>query len=328
MSHLKTKIRNTYYSQRKLFRKTIYGNCAVLLYHRVTDLKTDPQLLAVNPTNFDNHISLLKKKYTLLHVDQFYDLLSKQKKFPKNSILITFDDGYADNYIEALPVLEKYNAQALFYISTGTLNTTNEYWWDAMERIILLSDVNFVADNFELNGLQFELADLNSVKKNSLYESILPILRNMPSSNREEKIAILSHLFNSVKGRETHRAMTFDELKRMSESRSAIIGAHTHLHPSLASLTYEQQLDEIQLSKSILEKIINKPVKHFSYPFGKISDFNLETIAICKKTGFDMVAANYPELVDKKSNLYSFPRFLVRDWSIERFEKELDNFFN
>lgn len=328
MSIIKSKIKTIFLNVQKKYQKVFYGNCAVLLYHRVTNLVNDPQLLAVSPVNFDAQISFLKNKYTLITVDEFQYHLEHKKKFPKNAVLLTFDDGYADNYLEALPVLEKYKVQALFYISTGTLNTDKEFWWDAMERIILLSATQPSVDSFELNKRVYCLKNLDSEKRYRLYESLLIELRRMPSEKREREIEILASLFKSEQGRETHRAMTFEELKKMQRSKSAMIGAHTHLHPSLGALTFDEQFKEIKTSKKIIEEVTGEKVIHFSYPFGTHIDYNNDTIKIVKQLGFKMTAANYPAMSHKHSNIFRFPRFLVRNWNEEEFKKNMKAFFS
>lgn len=328
MSILKSKIKTTFLNVQKKYQKVFYGNCAVLLYHRVTRLENDPQLLAVSPENFDAQISFLKNKYTLITVDEFQYHLEHKKKFPENAVLITFDDGYADNCLEALPILEKHKVQALFYISTGTLNMDQEFWWDAMERIILLSATQPSIDSFELNGTVYSLKDLDPERRFGLYESLLPKLRRMTSEKRDEKIAMLASLFKSEQGRGTHRAMTFDEFKKMQRSKSAVIGAHTHLHPSLGALTYDEQFKEISTSKKIIEEVTGEKVIHFSYPFGTHQDYNSDTIKIVKRLGFKMTAANYPAISHKHSDIFRFPRFLVRNWNADEFEKNMKEFFS
>jgi peptidoglycan/xylan/chitin deacetylase (PgdA/CDA1 family) len=328
MSILKSKIKTTFLNVQKKYQKVFYGNCAVLLYHRVAHLENDPQLLAVSPENFDAHISLLKNKYTLITVDEFQFHLEHKKKFPENAVLITFDDGYADNFLEALPVLEKHKTQALFYISTGTLNTEKEFWWDAMERIILLSATQPSVDSFELNGSVYGLKDLNPEKRCRLYESLLPELRRMTSEKRDEKIVLLTSLFKSEEGRGTHRAMTFDQFKKMRMSKSAVIGAHTHLHPSLGALTYDEQFKEINTSKKIIEELTGEKVIHFSYPFGTNQDYNSDTLKIVKQLGFKTTAANYPAISHKHSDIFCFPRFLVRNWNTDEFGKNMKKFFS
>jgi peptidoglycan/xylan/chitin deacetylase (PgdA/CDA1 family) len=327
MSTIKGKIKKVVSYAQKKYQKVFYGSCAVLLYHRVTQSQTDPQQLSVTPANFNAHLEHLKNNYHLLTIKEFQYYLENKKKFPKKSVLITFDDGYADNYLEALPILEKHTAQALFYIATGTLNTDVEFWWDAIERIVLLSDHKTEEEKYVLNGVEYNLSGLDNTKRFELYEQLLPALRVMNSSLREEKINELGRIFNSSQGRASHRAMTFEELKKMDLSNAAVIGAHTHLHPSLGALTYEEQLKEIETSKNILEQHLNKKITHFSYPFGTIKDFNADTLDIMKKMNFQLVAANIPYLVHKNTDQYSFTRFLVRDWNSGEFEKQMQSFF-
>lgn len=310
----------------KRYHHALYGSCRVLLYHRITDLETDPQSLAVSPANFDDHLGLLAQNYSVLSIADFEDILRDRKRFPANSILITFDDGYADNYLEALPILEKHKQQALFYVSTGTLETGEEYWWDAVERIVLLSEDEASENSIDVNGETFSLAPLDSASRTELYESLLPKLRRMPSEPRNVIIAKLAAVLRSEQPRGTHRAMTYEELSKMAESSSAVVGAHTHLHPSLGALSYQDQVDEIRQSKETLENELQCPITHFSYPFGTVRDFNEDTLSIVREQGFEFVAANYPDVVNKQSDRFRFPRFLVRDWGVEEFKKNLKSF--
>lgn len=319
-------LRKYYGSLRKRYHKALYGSCRVLLYHRVTDLETDPQLLAVSPAHFDAQLGYLSREHTVLTIAEFENILRNKKRFPAGAILISFDDGYADNYLEALPILEKHKLQALFYVSTGTLETNNEYWWDAVERIVLLSDQQASESEIEINGEVFSLAPLDDASRSKLYESLLPKLRRMPSAPREEIIRKLEAIFGSEQPRPTHRAMTHEELKQMECSDAAVIGAHTHLHPSLGALDVEDQLAEIEQSKKILEKELGRAITHFSYPFGTVRDYNEDTLKVVRELGFEFVAANYPDVVNKHSHPLKFPRFLVRDWGLDEFKSHLKSF--
>ena len=302
------------------------GSCMVLLYHRVADFTTDPQLLCVTPENFEIHLKLLKDNYNVLTAEEFSEHLSKKKPFPRKSVFITFDDGYADNCINALPILEKYSLQALFYIATGLIGTNKEYWWDEMERIFLLNENAPSGYSYEINEKEYPIYNADSGQKLKLYEQLLGVLRNMDSTTRDEHISQLSILFNAPDPRKSHRAMNPEELKIMSASGSAVIGAHTHRHPSLGALSYEEQHKEISTSKEFLEKATGKIIRHFSYPFGTSNDYNSDTIEICRELGFDLVAANYPSVVTIHCNKFAFPRFLVRNWDEKTFLSQLKSF--
>lgn len=325
-SMIRNRIRNTLNYFRRKYDKLFHGNCLVLLYHRVTELDYDPQLLSVTPDHFDKHLNYLRQHYRVLTIQEFAHHLQNQIRFPKNAVLITFDDGYADNFLEAVPLLEKYNMQALFYVATGTLGTSNEYWWDAIERIVLRNTIQPNVKKFILHEHQYDLRNLTNEKRKTLYENLLPVLRRMSSSAREEKISELARIFQSEKGRASHRAMTFEELKQMHGSKAAVIGAHTHLHPSLAAIDYASQREEISTSKRILEEELGNEIKHFSYPFGTILDYNADTLRVVRELKFDLVAANYPEAVTRVSNPLAFPRFLVRDWDETTFAFQMKSF--
>lgn len=312
---------------KKRFITLRYGSCAVLLYHRVVDLNTDPQLLSVSPANFEKHLIILKSKYKILSVSEFENLISSSKRFPKNSVVITFDDGYIDNYVQALPLLEKYEVQAIFYITTGNIGNNREFWWDELERLFLLSTPILNSLIIETNNKSFNIINSNSINNESIYNQLLPILRSISVPERNEIIYKLTTQFNPPPPRISHRSMNIDELKKFSKSPSVVIGAHTQNHPSLAALSESDQLFEIETSKIFLEKHTEQSINHFSYPFGTVKDYNSTTEAICTKVGFKYVASNYPFLVNAKTSKYNFPRFLIRNWEENQFEKAIISFF-
>lgn len=325
VDNVKTLIRNQLNGFRKAADIASNGACMVLLYHRVSDYVTDPQLLCVTPENFDKQIKYLVEKYNVLSVEEFYSIISKNEKFPEKSVLITFDDGYADNLTFALPILEKYSAQALFYICPGNFETDTEFWWDEVERHILLSSEFPEAFNLEIAGRKVTSSkDKNERLK--LYNELLPVLRSMEFRMRDEVIASIAAMTGNSLPRKSHRSMTWAELKAMVKSPSAVIGAHTIHHPSLAVCTPENQKHEISFSKMIIEEKLNLSVEHFSYPFGTRSDFNETTQKIVKECGFKMAAANFPYIANRKSDKYAFPRFLVRDWEMSEFIPKLKSF--
>src|SRR4030095_3041209 len=103
MNSKKRSIKQIGYSLVTNFFSTITGSCPVLLYHRVCKLNNDHLLLSVTPDNFYEQVAHLKKNFRILKADEFKDIVIRKRKFPPRSVLLTFDDGYADNYFNALP---------------------------------------------------------------------------------------------------------------------------------------------------------------------------------------------------------------------------------
>ncbi|HQV00052.1 MAG TPA: polysaccharide deacetylase family protein [Bacteroidia bacterium] len=323
LNKFKSAVKQQMLKARHYYDARLGGSCLMLLYHRVADLQTDPQQLAVHPQLFNEQMLFLKLNYNVLRIDEVAWHLNTKTKLPDKSVVISFDDGYADNYLEALPILELHHLPAVFYIATATLDTNAEFWWDEMERLLLLSKLPDTAQ-FEMHGLKLDLNDfeINRYKK---YETVLPILRKTAPEQRQEIINALQQIFGN-KTRATHRALTHYELRQFAKSKYVTIGAHTHNHPSLAALDYNLQLLEVEISKKILEDLLKQRIQHFSYPFGTKQDYNTNTLTICNQLQFKSVAANYPYIIHKNSDIFQLPRFLVRNWQLTAFKQQLHFF--
>lgn len=295
----------------------------VLLYHRVCSLDSDPQLLSVSPENFYDQVSYLKKEYALLTADEFADFVTRNKSLPPKSILLTFDDGYADNFKTALPILESLGAQALFFITTSNIDTNKELWWDELERIFLTTDkLPEVLVLKTENNTAF--ATESEMDRNNIYHKLHPKIKYSHFKEREKMLSDFRTWAGiSNTGRETHRLMSWDEVVQMSKSKSAVIGAHTVHHVPLSVINYNEQLKEIKDSKDQLESRLQLPVKYFSYPYGAKKDYNADSINICKSLGFTLSFSNFPGYIGRHTDKFQLPRVLVRNINLSEFKTHL-----
>lgn len=321
-------IRSYIGNTRRYLSNLIDNGGAIVLYHRVIDLKNDPQMLAVSPDNFYNQVKYLKENFELLSIEDFYGFLQRKTSLPKRSVILTFDDGYADNFHQALPILESLNAQALFYISTSRLDSQLEMWWDDLERIFLtaLPLPQQLTLKIKSKGYNF----LTNTEENRIkaYHELHVLLKYCKVDERDQLIGSLSDWASAgYRGRQSNFMMTSEEVKKMSLSASAVIGAHTHNHPALSVLSFEEQLNEMQQSKTILENIIGKKVVHFSYPFGSRSDYNEDSMRAAKAAGFKMICANYYGQVHSWTDRFALPRILIRNWTENEFKQKAKRFF-
>lgn len=306
----------------------------ILLYHRVTDLQQDPQELSVTPGNFNAHLAHLASDYHVLDADRFLYHVKNRKAFPERSVLVTFDDGYADNYQEALPLLTAQRVPALFYITTSKINTAYELWWDDLERILLTAGNLPPALRIHINGQSWEYNTGTLTAIRETYYALQQVLRFCKPDVIE---AAMQQLYDwsgkAAAGRPSHRLMTWEELKGLGGAEYATIGCHTHRHPAVGMLSYEEQYAEISRSKEILENLLHTPQVHFSYPFGgrkflgSKRYYNTDSIKASKALGLEMVCANYHGQVHSWSNHYALPRILVRNWAPEVFRSKMQQFF-
>jgi len=295
----------------------------VLLYHRVTTLSTDPQLLAVSPENFLAHLRFLKNNFTLTGFEEDWDRVKKP------ALAITFDDGYADNVREALPILEDVGVPATFFVSTGLIGTQKLFWWDELEHLFFKGD-NF-PERFVLTDNSFERVwpTATAVERQVLFEEILPLLRETEPQRREDWLEQLRRWaqLREAAVAEIHRLLTEEELRQLAGSRWATIGAHTVTHSRLSCLGREEQQQEIVGSKTHLESMLGKEVSVFSYPFGTKDDYTDESVDLCREAGFVKAAATFPAQAHRWTDQYQIPRQVVRNWPVEIFAEKLKGFW-
>lgn len=312
----------------------------ILLYHRITDLVRDPLLLSVSPTRFADHLAALS---TVGRIVSLRELLAHPRP---HTIAITFDDGYADNYHHALPILRQFDAQATFYITTGLINTNLNFWWDDLVELLLGETA--LPTELELNipkrPIRFKLASTEPwdsgmcwtiLSKRDVhprqraFRRIFQILKTLPSQERD---TLLTNLFSQAGARRLqqpeNRPMTVDELRSLAHDPHVSIGTHTVTHARLASLPYAAQRDELGASCAHLASIVGTTVDSLAYPYGGMDDFNQDSVRLAKELGINYACVAVPGAVTSATTPWTIPRFHVRNWTETELLNALHNFPN
>lgn len=290
----------------------------ILLYHRVENLSEDFNMLAVSPQNFRAHMEYLSVNYNIIRLgDIDYKGIYDQKK---DSVIITFDDGYYDWVYNALPVLKEYHIPATMFITTGNVGTDREFWTDNLHRTILASKNH--KDFFQLKSAYFDAKWSTQTLKERV-ELYQYLRRLFQVSTLKEKEKYLQELFQwsgcPERGRANRRSLSKTEIQMLSNAEEITIGAHTITHPSLKWLPKEEQEHEILESKKFLEQIINKEITFFSYPFGTEDDFSEVTVNILREMGVMKAVVGYPGEICPDSDLFKLPRYTIRNYDRDDF---------
>jgi peptidoglycan/xylan/chitin deacetylase (PgdA/CDA1 family) len=311
---------------RILRRVTAPLRCSVviLMYHRVFETSSDPWQLGVSPKHFAEHLKILQKNYRILSL---HDLLSslKNARLPKRGVVLTFDDGYADNFWNAKPLLEKYEVPATVFISSGNLDSHGEFWWDNLERALLKPKKLPKCLQLQVQGRTHEWPTLNLNQRQHALIAIHQILQPLIASDRDKVMAEIFGWADVDKmGRPDYRPLTTTELIQLAKSELIDIGSHTLTHPLLSAMSEADQFAEISGSREKLEDIIGRRVDTFSYPYG---NFSAETVGIAAKAGFVAALTTESNAVKLGVNPLLLGRFGVGNWAAGTFRQRLDYFF-
>lgn len=296
------------------------NNVLVLLYHRVGEVENDIFDISVSSENFDKQMRYLSENYYVTKFDNDWSQIEK------DAIVITFDDGYEDNYINAVPILEKYSIPATFFVSTSNIGSSREYWWDEIID-------NCIAENgknsFRLKDDIFEYTwdTSNYASRIEMGLSIRQLLRREASGSiRDYWLKQLQDWSGrSDIGNAKNYSMNEEQIRIIAEKSLFTIGGHTVTHRSLGALNYKEQYKECKESIDMLKHIIGRQVDVFSYPFGGANDYNSETITIMKKLGVKKAATTKQE-VYRNGNLFEIPRVAVKNIGLEEFCVLLSSF--
>lgn len=294
----------------------------VLVYHRVGKLPLDPQMLTVSPDNFRRQMAVLRDSYPVLGAGEDWSSVNEP------SVVVTFDDGYADNVLEALPVLQEYGIPATFFVTTGNIGTDLEYWWDDLERLVILS--SRFPECFLLKDHLFgrEWPTKTGEERLKMYGDLHRMMKMVDAPRRGEWMGQLRDWAGAMaRGRSSHRAMSVEELKELAKSDIATIGAHTVTHTPLSAQDQLRQREEIIKSKQSLEGWLCRKITLFSYPFGGRAHYTPETARLVREAGFIKAFSNFPGQWHRLTDPYQIPRHLVRDWDGDTFIKRLKRFW-
>lgn len=280
-------------------------NIAVLMYHRIIDSEYNFWKLNVSPKTFEQHIRYISKNYKVLRLeDEWCDIVKVDQKY----VVITFDDGYVDNYRFALPILEKYHVPATIFVSTDLIDTDEMYWWDELEKIFIVD--NYIGE-FMFGGVSYKITD--SKCNENICLTIRNRIKNMLPSKRKECMSELRFALGLRQSQtSTLRCMNTQELSRMAASPYVTIGGHTKSHLSMGSAHPKELLrSEIEESLSILAKKIGKKIDVFAYPFGGAEDRCDMADQILLECGIKKSLLVKDGNINVNDSMYNMPRHMI-----------------
>jgi peptidoglycan/xylan/chitin deacetylase (PgdA/CDA1 family) len=265
----------------------------ILLYHKVRPQASPLFGTAVTPENFERQMRFLKRYYNIVDLNAF----RYSKVFSKGSkdvVVITFDDGYRDNYQYAFKILSRLKIPATIFLTTDFIGTNRFLWYDKLAWIMYNAKVFPGKKDLMKFQLPEEIAQRFQIFFNLKSEEQVRILRSMAgglkllsSKKRDDALSFLALACKVGKwpDKKDRPMLSWDEVKEMSE-RGISFGSHTKTHSRLSDLSENLVRKEVSQSKKIIEKYIGKKVTAFAYPYGKEADYSESIYSILRDEGF------------------------------------------
>jgi len=258
------------------------------MFHRVCPESSTPRIrgnagLEVTPEYLKKTIAFLRQNnYEIVSLSRI-DKLINSNNIAKKFAVFTFDDGYADNYIHAYPILKEHEVPFTIYITTNLPDGEAILWWYLLEDLVLRKN----QIEFQLNGRNHQYSCTSHLQKEWTYQEIHKLILNGPSSELNQRILQVFKNYNISLLKKTFEvALTWEQIREMSKDPLVEIGAHTINHHALSKLTDSAVHKEIEGSRNKIESKIDQKVEHFCYPFGTSNEVGEREFKIAKKYGF------------------------------------------
>lgn len=295
----------------------------VLCYHKIDDISRDWNNITVSKKQFRKQMEYLKDNYNIIRGD------SDWKNLKGNNIVITFDDGYEDFYLNAWPILEELEIPATVFISSGTIGTEDELWCNKLVWLVLEGSEYPNHFEYEKNNYNLYFNTSNILHRLEMYKYLKVFLNTVPIAIKKDVMRSIEEWGNAKERdkRITHQILSREHIVEISRSKIITIGCHTINHPSLGYLSNTEQKYEIEDNKKFLENLTQKNVDLFSYPYGGEDSYNADTFSILSELGFRRAMTTKRDCASSDDNVYEIPRVSISECDIDDFICMVDSIF-
>jgi len=262
------------------------SGAAIVMYHSVQD---DPAATNLDQLGgiihsaevFQGQMEIVARHFTPVTLEQILSFLAGDKALPSRPVVITFDDGYRDNFHVAKPILDKLGIPAVFYVAVDCIQRQSLPWPSHLRHTFLTGTAASWVDSqgtaWSLGRREARLRAFEEASKHCAK------LAGQAQKDYLESVRSELHAPSLIPHGDM---MTWDELRALDRAGHTV-GSHTVTHPNMAQITPEMAEVEFAESKLRLEQELGKPVPHFSYPCPALEPhWSDHTVGLSRKFGY------------------------------------------
>lgn len=289
----------------------------ILAYHRVLDIGDedsypgDPELVSASVQNFEAQMRFVRDHMTPLSLAAVLNALDQRHSLPARSVVVTFDDGHADNYTNAFPILKSLGVPATIFLSTAYIDAVRTpFWFERIAELLYFAPRGTLA----LDGYARTMSLDDIVSRRQETGLLLRHVKREPNPRRLALLAELeARLGPSVPAAHAARrvAMTWDEVREMADA-GIEFGSHTVSHPILSRLEEAEIVAELTVSRECIRARTGQAVEAVAYPVGKADAYDDRVIRAARACGY-RVGLSYESGVNRRlgTDLFELRRLAV-----------------
>jgi len=292
------------------------GRAAILCFHGIGD-RPDPDVEApvLDVRNFRRLLRVLKRSFRVISLAELVAAIREHRSPPSKSIVITFDDGYLNNYQIAAEELSAMKMAWSEFLPAMLVETGSRQWVDDVRVLIHRGHKRHLSLHWQGEELELDLS--TQAKRREAVARIEQQCRYIPEDVRQPRLAELYAHYSSDEI-ETLRnqypsfaPMTWEQARELKTS-GVDVGSHAMWHIALSQQTPERLRHEIITARDLLQKRIGDHSPHFSYPYGRPSSMSAATESVLNEMGYHCALTLEQEVIrTAEQNLMQLPRLIV-----------------
>ncbi len=301
-----------------LSRKFLSPGLSILMFHGLTKQRhtgvENAYNLHIDETLFADLCRILSRDYNVISLAEAVKVISDQAPLPRNSVVLTFDDGYASNYHLAYPLLAQHQLPATIFVATDFVHNNVYLWPDRLEYALQNTTSVELALPFTKESQSFPIATIS--EKRHACDLVSQHLKSLPQENVYAAMEqIETHLGVSLNTAEhvpaIYQPLNWEQCREMLASQLITLGGHTHRHLILGRCTEATARAELTLNADLLAANTGVRPTLFAYPNGKPEDYNATTVQLLQELGYQGSVTTTHSFVQSADHpdVMALPRF-------------------
>jgi peptidoglycan/xylan/chitin deacetylase (PgdA/CDA1 family) len=274
----------------------------VLTYHRIAEPGIDPYydpVISATPESFRAQIAWLSRSVRVLTLADLLAMRESGSSGREPVALVTFDDGYRDNFEVAVPILREHTVPATFFLPTAFLEAPRLPWWDEVAYAIKQTRAPRLRLERSPAGDRSPLSlDLEAMPRSAAIAAVIrAVLDNTIADERWFLDQLAAQAGVTINGESLASELftSWDQVREVVEADSSLtIGSHGHSHRKLAGLDEASQRQELAESRRILESRLGRDVAALAYPYGWPGAYTARTRTLAAEAGYRLAFASIP----------------------------------
>jgi peptidoglycan/xylan/chitin deacetylase (PgdA/CDA1 family) len=288
----------------------------VLMYHRVLPAGADTfsaDSICVRPETFDRQMAFLRRHFKLLSIAELAEYLRANRPLPSRSCVVTFDDGWRDNFEHALPILREQQVPAAIFVATDYIGSADCFWQERLARLLFnaVKQGGVARELVERTVGTANLADRGAADQRRIIREAVDAMKKLP---QQEIDAIEARVKKILGGASPDlgddRFMDWKQVTALTRGTRVNVGAHGCSHTPLTKLPAGRAAHELEEAGNRIAAAVGVPTISIGYPNGNYDD---TVVRLTRAAGYQLGFTTDKGLVGDVRDPFKLPRINIHE---------------